>query len=130
MDLDKSKNCTPAIVYVVISIILMLCMSSITIYQRGLIEGSVSSIFGSSFQLSSICGSAIILLLLCNFDVHPAISWAIVIAWLFCYYLTIMSGIITAVSSPMQPTPKPSIQPTPKPSIQPTPKPSIQVQFR
>ena len=114
MDLDKSKNCIPAIVYVVISIILMLCMSSITIYQRGLIEGSVSAIFGSSFQLSFICGSAIILLLLCNFDIHPAISWIFVSVWLFCYYLTVMSGIITAVAPTSRSQPKLQSQPLQK----------------
>ena len=92
MDYYIPTTCTPAIVYIVVSLILILCTSSISMYQYGPITGAYSSIIGSSSQLLSILCATIILSALCN--INPVISWVLVIIWL-CGHVSMIGGITT-----------------------------------
>jgi len=93
MNLDGSPICTPAIAYVVISIVLMCVISCLVMYKQGFVNGAMSSSFGSCFQLSSICCVTIVLALLCN--ISPVISWIIVAVWVCC----MCSGLIGTMYS-------------------------------
>lgn len=84
--------CTPAMVYVGVSLIIMFIVCCIILWKQGFTQGILSASGGSSSQLSIICCCTLLLMFTC--DISPTISWIIVGIWICC----VCSGLIGSVT--------------------------------